>query len=108
MKKIEAVAFDFDGTLYSFEAIRRSYMMRYWYRVKSIRTFVRARQAMREEQFSNPEEMLNFQDAWVGERLNISPQQARARFEKLMVDGLASVLNLSDSDMACLHFWRLV
>ena len=95
MKKIEAVAFDFDGTLYSFEAIRRPYMLRYWYRIKSIRTFVHARQAMRLEQFKSSEEMLSFQDKWVSERLNITPHKARERFEKLMIHGLASSLKPS-------------
>jgi FMN phosphatase YigB (HAD superfamily) len=95
MKKIEAVAFDFDGTLYSFESIRRPFLMRYWYRAKSIRAFLRARQVMREERFSGPEEMLSFQDRWVAERLNISPKKARARFEKLMIKGLASCLKPS-------------
>ena len=95
MKKIEAVAFDFDGTLYSFEAIRRPYMLRYWYRVKSIRTYVHARQAMRQEYFSSPEEMLSFQDRWVSERLNITPQKARERFHKLMIQGLAASLKPS-------------
>ena len=88
MKKIEAVALDFDGTLYSFESIRRPFLLRYWYRAKSLRAFLRARQAMREETFSDSEAMLDFQDRWVAERLNISTHKARARFEKLMIQGL--------------------
>jgi len=95
MKKFEAVAFDFDGTLYSFEAIRRPFLFRNWYRAKSLRIFLRARQAMRLETFSGPKEMLEFQDQWVAERLNISPQKARERFKHLMITNLAACLKPS-------------
>ena len=92
MIEYEAVAFDFDGTLYSFESIKRPFMWRHWYWAKSLRVFLRARQAMRTEDFRGPEDMLQFQDDFITRHLNISSEKARARFEKLMIHGLASAL----------------
>lgn len=93
MMEFDAVAFDIDGTLYSFDSIKRPYLFRTWYRVRSLRTFLRARQAMRLENFQSPEEMLAFQDEWVASRLNITREKARQRFERLMILDLAKSLS---------------
>ncbi len=93
MTEYDAVAFDFDGTLYSFESIKRPFMWRNWYWAKSLRVCLRARQAMRLEDFQDPETMLRYQDDFMTKHLNISSEKARARFEKLMIHALAAALS---------------
>ena len=93
MIEYDAVAFDFDGTLYSFESIKRPFMWRNWYWAKSLRACLRARQAMRSESFRTPEDMLQFQDDFLMRHLNISAEKARERFEKLMIHRLAAALS---------------